>query len=94
MILSTAKRLFFLATFAFATMGFLAVPLADKTGFEHVRDFVQSDEAQAAGDKIEESFDSLEASWQEAEKKRAREQEDARGEISDEDPATQVIRRR
>jgi len=90
---TTARRLLSLATLSFAAMGFLAVPIFDKTGFEHTRDFFASDEAQLAGEKLGATLETFEGEWQEAQERRKSES-DANEYADEGEPPAQVIRRR
>ena len=74
MIFGTAKRIITLVVLGFAFLGFVGVPIFEKTGYEHLRDFLDSPTAKEAGDEIEQQFESFQKELEAREKKHAEEQ--------------------
>ena len=54
-------RAFSLATGFFALLGFIAVPLGDKTGYEHVCSALRTPEGQRAVTAVGEAYDATKA---------------------------------
>lgn len=52
MFLSAGRRLISLAVLSFAALGFLAVPIGDRTGYEHTRALLGTREAERLGKSL------------------------------------------
>lgn len=66
----------------FALLGFLGVPIFEKTGYEHLRDFLASPTAQEAGEELGNTLDELQSELEERER--------LRRENADEPPVTRT----
>lgn len=51
--LTAGRRLVSLVVLSFAALGFLAVPIGDKTGYEHTRTLLGTREAARVGESLE-----------------------------------------
>lgn len=54
----------------FALLGFLGVPIFEKTGYEHLRDFLASPTAQEAGEELGNTLEELQSELEERERLR------------------------
>lgn len=52
MFLTAGRRLVSLVVLSFAALGFLAVPIGDKTGYEHTRTLLSTREAERVGESL------------------------------------------
>lgn len=75
MIFGTAKRIITLVVLGFALLGFVGVPIFEKTGYEHLRDFLNSETAKETGDEIEQRIESFQHELDAREKQRAEDQQ-------------------
>jgi hypothetical protein len=73
-IFGTAKRIITLVVLGFAVLGFVGVPIFEKTGYEHLRDFLGSPTAKEASSEIEGHIESFQKELDAREKKRSEEQ--------------------
>lgn len=61
MFITAGRRLFTLVVLSFATLGFLAVPIGDRTGYEHARVIMRTKEAKKIGAQLVDIGDKLRA---------------------------------
>ncbi len=61
MFITAGRRLVTLVIMSFATLGFLAVPIGERTGYEHTRALMRTKEAQKISAQLVDIGDKLRA---------------------------------
>ncbi len=59
MLIAASRRIVTLVVLSFAALGFLAVPIGDRTGYEHTRDLLRTKEAKTLGERLLDIGDKL-----------------------------------
>ncbi len=59
MLIAASRRIVTLVVLSFAALGFLAVPIGDRTGYEHTRDLLRTKEAATLGERLLDIGDKL-----------------------------------
>jgi hypothetical protein len=60
-LIAASRRIVTLVVLSFAKLGFLAVPIGDRTGYQHARDLLRTKEAATLGERLLHIGDELRA---------------------------------